>query len=93
MISCDIHYADSVHDPEKHTPERTQFRRDTIPNVRDPEWTRSEWNGFDPNGHNLEWTQSRMDQSRMATIPNRHDPKWTMFIRKQFRNLFHNKAV
>ena len=41
-----------------------------------------------PNGHNPEWTQSRMDtipnghnpewtQSRMDTIPNKHNPEWT----------------
>ena len=41
-----------------------------------------------PNGHNPEWTQSRMDtipnghnpewtQSRMDTIPNGHNPEWT----------------
>ena len=41
-----------------------------------------------PNGHNPEWTQSRMDtipnghnpewtQSRMDTIPNGHHPEWT----------------
>ena len=80
MISCDIHDADSVYDPEKHNPERTQFRRDTIPNVRDPEW-----NGFDPNGHNLEWPQSPIDMTPNGLCSSES--------RKQFRNLFHNKAV
>ena len=55
------------------------------PNRRDPKL-----NTLDafPNGHNPEWTQSRMDtisnghnlewtQSRMDTIPNGHNLEWT----------------
>ena len=38
----------------------TRSRMDTIPN------------GTIPNGHNPEWTQSRM-----VTIPNGHNPEWT----------------
>ena len=78
---------DPVHDPEKHNPEWTQSRMDTIPNGHNPEWTPSRMDTI-PNGHNPEWTQSRMDTipnghnpewtpSRMDTIPNGHNPEWT----------------
>ena len=64
-----------------------RIRMDTLPNVRDPEWTRSRMDTI-PNGHDPEWTRSRMDtfpnghdpectRSRMDTIPNGHDPEWT----------------
>ena len=57
---------------------RTIARMDTIPN------------DTIPNGHNPEWTQSRMDTipnghnperttSRMDTIPNGHNPERTQF--------------
>ena len=47
-------------------------------------------NGHDPERHNPEWTQSRMDaipnghnpewtQSRMSTIPNEHLPSTAVF--------------
>ena len=32
-----------------------------------------------PNGHNPEWTQSRMAQFRMDTIPNGHNPEWSQY--------------
>ena len=51
-----------------------------------------------PNGHNPEWTQSRMDtipkgqhpewtQSRMGTIPKGHNPEWTQSRMDTITNL------
>ena len=79
--------SDPVHDPEKHNPEWTQSRMDTIPNGHNPEWTQSRMDTI-PNEHHPEWTPSRMDTipnghhpewtpSRMDTIPNGHHPEWT----------------
>ena len=62
--------------PNRHNPEWTLFRIDSIPNGHYPKYTLFEWTQFRmytiPNGHHLEWTQSRMD-----TIPNGHNPEWT----------------
>ena len=44
---------DPVHDPEKHDPEWTQSRMDTIPNGHNPEWTQSRKDTI-PKGHNPE---------------------------------------
>ena len=55
---------------------RTIARMDTIPKDTIPNGHNPEWtqSRMDtiPNGHNPEWTQSRMD-----TIPNGHHPEWT----------------
>ena len=78
---------DPVHDPEKHNPEWTPSRMDTIPNGHNPEWTQSRMDTI-RNGHNFERTQFRKDtipnehnpertQSRMDTIPNGHNPERT----------------
>ena len=69
---------DPVHDPEKHNPEWTPSRMDTIPNGHNPEWTQSRMaqSRMDtiPNGHHPEWTQSRKD-----TIPNEHLQLYSYF--------------
>ena len=61
--------SDPVHDPEKHDPEWTQSRMDTIPNGHHPEWTPSRMDTI-PNGHHPKWAPSRMD-----TIPKGHNPE------------------
>ena len=57
--------------PNRHNPEWTPSRKDTIPNGYQPELIPSRMDTI-PNGHDPEWTLSRMD-----TIPNGHDPEWT----------------
>ena len=41
------------HNPERHNPEWTQSRMDTIPNGHNPEWTPSRMDTI-PKGHNPE---------------------------------------
>ena len=48
-----LFFGDPVHDPEKHNPEWTQSRMDTIPNGHNPEWTPSRKDTI-PKGHNPE---------------------------------------
>ena len=56
---------DPVHYPEKHNPECTPSKMDTIPNGHHAEWHHPEWapSRMDtiPNGHNPERAQTKIN--------------------------------
>ena len=58
MSSVALFVANPVHDLERHNPEWTQSRMNTIPNEHNPKWTRSRMDTI-PNGPDPEWADPK----------------------------------